>query len=79
MAYVQWEPKVNKYGGFYAYNPGLDASQNPDNEEGIGNRHGNGAGILGFDSRVRWISLKKFDREARLSPTQGGLLYCTPK
>jgi prepilin-type N-terminal cleavage/methylation domain-containing protein len=79
MAYVQWEPKVNNYGGYYAYNPGLDASQRPDSEEGIGNRHGTGAGILGFDTHVRWISLKEFDREARLSPTQGGLLYCTPK
>ena len=75
-AYVQWEPKVNNYGGFYAYNSGLDASQNPNNEEGIGNRHGTGAAILGFDSRVRWISLREFNREASLNP---GLLYCTPK
>ena len=60
----------------YAYNSGLDASQRPDNVEGIGNRHGTGAGILGFDTHVRWISLKEFNREAALSP---GLLYCTPK
>src|SRR3990172_8159997 len=40
--YVQWEPKVNNYGAFYAYNPGLDASQRPDGSEGIGNRHGKG-------------------------------------
>ncbi len=78
MAYVQWEPKVNKYGGYYAYNSGLDASQKPNEEEGIGNRHGKGAGILGFDSHVRWISLSEFDREARVGATQGGLLYCTP-
>jgi prepilin-type N-terminal cleavage/methylation domain-containing protein len=75
-AYVQWEPKVNNYGGFYAYNSGLDASQIPNNEEGIGNRHGTGAAILGFDARVRWISLREFNREANLNP---GLLYCTPK
>jgi prepilin-type N-terminal cleavage/methylation domain-containing protein len=75
MAYVQWEPKVNKYSFGYAYNSGKDASQRPDNEEGIGNRHGNGAGILGFDSRVHWISLKKFNDESANRP---GLLWCVP-
>ena len=75
-AYVQWEPKVNNYGTFYAYNPGLDASQKPNAEEGIGNRHGKGAGILGFDSRVQWISLLTFEQEASRNP---GLLYCVPK
>jgi prepilin-type N-terminal cleavage/methylation domain-containing protein len=81
-AYVQWEPKVNNYGGFYAYNPGLDASQYPepsapppDLTEGIGNRHGKGAGILGIDSRVHWISVRSFDEESRRRP---GLLYCVP-
>ena len=80
-AYVQWEPKVNKFGNVYAYNRGLDASQKPENDEGIGNRHGNGAGILGFDSRVRWISLTEVrPRGEILSPTQGGLPpHCTPK
>lgn len=75
-AYVQWEPKVNKYGGSYAYNRGLDASQKPNDEEGIGNRHGKGAGILGFDSRVHWISLLSFKQEATRDP---GLLYCDPR
>ena len=79
-AYVQWEPKVNNYGGSYAYNSGLDASQKPDNEEGIGNRHGKGAGILGFDSRVLWISISQFNREAilRNNPPERGLLWCSP-
>ena len=76
MAYVQWEPKVNSFGSYYAYNSGLDASQIPNPQEGIGNRHGTGAGILGFDTHVRWISLKEFNNEAALNP---GLLYCTPK
>jgi prepilin-type N-terminal cleavage/methylation domain-containing protein len=76
MAYVQWEPKVNSYGGYYAYNSGLDASQKPNELEGIGNRHGTGAGILGFDTHVRWISHTEFDREATLNP---GMLYCTPQ
>jgi prepilin-type N-terminal cleavage/methylation domain-containing protein len=76
MAYVHWEPKVNLYGSDYAYNSGFDASQIPNSQEGIGNRHGTGAGILGFDTHVRWISLKEFNNEATLNP---GLLYCTPK
>ena len=74
-AYVQWEPKVNQYGSSYAYNVGRDASQIPNSEEGIGNRHANGAGILGFDSRVLWISFKTFEQEAARDP---GLLYCVP-
>jgi prepilin-type N-terminal cleavage/methylation domain-containing protein len=78
VAYVQWEPKVNNEGGAhgpFAYNTGHDASQIPNDREGIGNRHGTGAGIMGFDARVRWISLKEFDREAANHP---GLLYCVP-
>ena len=80
-AYVQWEPKVNNEGGGpngpYAYNTGHDASQIPNAKEGIGNRHGKGAGILGFDSRVHWITLKTFDKEANLPAPN--LLYCTPR
>ncbi len=75
VAYVQWEPKVNNYGGYFAYNSGLDASQIPNAEEGIGNRHAPGAGILGFDARVLWISLAQFTTEANRHP---GLLYCVP-
>jgi prepilin-type N-terminal cleavage/methylation domain-containing protein len=74
-AYVQWEPKVNLYTTRYAYNSGFDASQIPNAEEGIGNRHGKGAAILAFDSHVRWISLTEFNGQASLNP---GLLYCAP-
>ena len=77
-AYVQWEPKVTNFGGRtgpYAYNKGFDASQYPRGEEGIGNRHSQGAGILGFDSRVHWITLKTFEKEAATGP---GLLWCVP-
>ncbi len=78
-AYVQWEPKVNNEGGTrtgpYAYNSGHDASQYPNDVEGIGNRHIKGAGIMGFDARVHWISLLQFKQEATRNP---GLLYCTP-
>ncbi|PYJ07728.1 MAG: hypothetical protein DME25_03150, partial [Verrucomicrobia bacterium] len=77
-AYVQWEPKVNNEGGAngpYAYNSAHDASQYPNDKEGIGNRHVKGAAILGFDTRVHWISLQTFAREATLYP---GLLWCNP-
>ena len=77
-AYVQWEPKVNNEGGPngpFAFNTGHDASQIPNSREGIGNRHGTGAAILGFDSRVHWISLRAFDLEATRTP---GLLWCVP-
>lgn len=78
-AYVQWEPKVNNEGGGprgpYAYNTGHDASQIPNDREGIGNRHVKGAAILGFDSRVHWISFQKYTQEASSHP---GLLWCVP-
>jgi len=77
-AYVHWEPKVNQEQQappVYAYNTGHDASQIPNDTEGIGNRHVKGAGIIGFDARVHWISLLKFKQEAASYP---GLLWCVP-
>ncbi len=74
-AYCQWEPRVNNYGGYFAYNSGLDASQNPAGEEGIGDRHIKGAVILGFDTRAHFITFKKFNDEGQNTP---GLLWCVP-
>jgi len=78
-AYAHWEPKVNNEGGGahgpFAYNTGHDASQIPNDREGIGNRHGKGASIIGFDGRVHWISLQQFNLEASNHP---GLLWCVP-
>jgi prepilin-type N-terminal cleavage/methylation domain-containing protein len=78
-AYVHWEPKVTNFGTEttpdYAYNVGRDGSQFPQGDEGIGNRHGKGAGILGFDGRVHWISLQTFDQESLKKP---GMLWCVP-
>jgi hypothetical protein len=74
-AFVQWEPEVHNYGSYYAYNPGLDASQKPDEAEGIGKRHLKGAIILGFDSRALFIKIKTFRDEASRYP---GLLWCNP-
>lgn len=74
-AYCHWEPRVNNYGGYFAYNSGQDASQYPAGEEGIGNRHLKGAVIMGFDSRVHFISQRTFDAEGKNLP---GLLWCNP-
>jgi len=74
-AYCQWEPRVNNYAGYFAYNSGLDASQNPAGEEGIGDRHIKGAVILGFDSRALFISFRTFNNEGLNMP---GLLWCVP-
>ncbi len=79
-AYVQWEPKVNneKPGdpkGPFSYNSGHDASQIPNDKEGIGNRHDKGAAVMGFDARVHWISFLKYTQEASSHP---GLLWCVP-
>lgn len=74
-AYCQWEPRVNNYGGFFAYNSGEDASQYPRGEEGIGDRHLKGANILAFDTHVHFIPLQKFNLEGNNTP---GLLWCNP-
>ena len=34
-AWMQWEPKVNKFGGYFAYNSGQDASQIPTTPRGL--------------------------------------------
>jgi prepilin-type N-terminal cleavage/methylation domain-containing protein len=75
-AYVQWEPDVKNYGGHWEYNSGADASQYPNDEEGIGKRHLKGAVIMGFDGRVHFIPLEKFREESRKSGP--GLLWCNP-
>ena len=62
-------------GQLWVHHTGHDASQIPNPTEGIGNRHVKGAAILGFDSRVHWISRLKFDQEASRFP---GLLWCVP-
>ena len=82
-AYVHWEPPVQNFGGYYAYNKGLDASQYPNDTEGLAGgqsdtskRHFNGGVVIGFDGRALFTSFKKFHDEAA-SP-QKGLLWCNP-
>ena len=75
VAYVQWEPEVHNFGSVWNYNVAGDASQYPNDAEGIGKRHIKGAVIMGFDARVHFISFAKFAQESVNHP---GLLWCNP-
>jgi prepilin-type N-terminal cleavage/methylation domain-containing protein len=75
-AYVQWEPDIKRFGSYYGSNVGLDASQYPNKDEGIGRRHVKGANILGFGGQVLVISYDAFQREQLHN--HPGLLWCDP-
>jgi prepilin-type N-terminal cleavage/methylation domain-containing protein len=75
-AYAMWEPEIKNYGGVYGSNPGHDASQYPNEEEGIGRRHKKGAVITGFSGQVHFIKFEDFQREQRQN--RPGLLWCVP-
>ena len=75
---LQAQPRsiTNNYGGYFAYNTGEDASQYPEDAEGVSKRHVTGAVIAGFDGRALFISLDKFREESSLPGP--GLLWCKP-
>lgn len=75
-AYVVWEPDIKNYGGTWGPNPGFDASQYPNEDEGIGRRHKKGADILGFGGHVHFITYQKFQQEQKFN--KPGLLWCVP-
>ena len=75
-AYVQWEPDIKNYGGTWGPNVGMDASQFPNEDEGVGRRHKKGAVILGFSGQVHFISFDRFQNEQRYN--KPGLLWCAP-
>jgi prepilin-type N-terminal cleavage/methylation domain-containing protein len=75
-AYVHWEPEIKNYGGVWSSNPGFDASQYPNEDEGIGRRHKKGAVITGFSGQVHFISFETFQREQKYN--KPGLLWCVP-
>ena len=75
-AYVMWEPDIKDYGGVWGPNVGMDASQYPNEEEGVGRRHKKGAVILGFSGQVHFITFEQFQREQRYN--KPGLLWCAP-
>ena len=74
-AYAMWEPEMKDWGGVWGPNPGHDASQYPNDAEGIGRRHKKGAIITGFSGQVHFISYRKFQIESAAKP---GLLWCVP-
>jgi prepilin-type N-terminal cleavage/methylation domain-containing protein len=75
-AYAMWEPEIKNYGGTWGSNPGNDASQYPNEDEGIGRRHKKGAVITGFSGHVHFIKFEDFQREQKFS--KPGLLWCVP-
>jgi hypothetical protein len=75
-AYAMWEPDIKNFGGVWGPNIGMDASQFPNEQEGVGRRHKKGAVILGFSGQVHFIAFEAFQREQRLR--KPGLLWCAP-
>ena len=75
-AYVLWEPEIKNFGGIWGPNVGHDASQYPNENEGVGRRHKKGAVITGFSGQVHFIKFDDFQREQRNN--KPGLLWCVP-
>ena len=75
-AYVLWEPDIKNFGGVWDANKGHDASQFPNEEEGVGRRHKRGAVITGFSGQVHFIKFETFQTEQKFN--KPGLLWCVP-
>ena len=75
-AYVHWEPDIKQFDGVWDANQGHDASQIPNEQEGIGRRHKRGAVITGFSGQVHFIRFEDFQREQ--TSNRPGLLWCVP-
>ena len=75
-AYVHWEADIKKFGNLYSANKGFDASQYPNQEEGVGRRHRKGAVITGFGGQVHFITFEAFQREQVYN--KPGLLWGAP-
>jgi prepilin-type N-terminal cleavage/methylation domain-containing protein len=75
-AYALWEPDIHDFGGVWSSNSGMDASQYPNETEGIGHRHKKGAVITGFSGHVHFITFEKFQQEQLYN--KPGLLWCVP-
>ncbi len=75
-AYAMWEPEIRNFGGVWGANSGHDASQYPNEVEGVGRRHKKGAVIAGFSGQVHFIKYEDFQREQKTG--KPGLLWCVP-
>jgi prepilin-type N-terminal cleavage/methylation domain-containing protein len=76
VAYAMWEPDIKNWNGVWGPNPGHDASQYPNESEGVGRRHKKGAVITGFNGHVHFIKYEDFQREQKFN--KPGLLWCVP-
>jgi prepilin-type N-terminal cleavage/methylation domain-containing protein len=74
--YALWEPDMKNFGGVWGPNSGMDASQFPNETEGIGHRHKKGAVITGFSGQVHFITFQTFEQEQQFH--HPGLLWCDP-
>ncbi len=75
-AYAMWEPDIKNFGGTYGPNVGMDASQYPNEDEGVGHRHKKGAVIMGFSGQVHFIAFSQFQNEQLHN--KPGMLWCVP-
>ena len=74
-AIVHWEPEIRDYDGVWGPNMGHDGCQFPDEEEGVGRRHKEGALVASFAGQAYFMSYDAFQRETTNKP---GLLWCVP-
>jgi prepilin-type N-terminal cleavage/methylation domain-containing protein len=75
-AIVHWEPDIKDYDGVWGPNSGPDGSQFPDDTEGVGHRHKQGAVVASFGGPAYFMPYDAFQREQ--SNNKPGLLWCVP-
>jgi hypothetical protein len=76
VAYVHWEPEIRQFDGLWGPNVGQDASQYPNENEGVGRRHKKGAVVAAFSGNVHFIPFDAFQNEQKFN--KPGLLWCAP-
>ena len=75
-AYAMWEPDEDYYIKMWGFNGAYnDASNEPNNNCGVGKRHVRGAVIMGFSGQVHFITFEAFNAQL---PEHPGLLWCNP-
>jgi prepilin-type N-terminal cleavage/methylation domain-containing protein len=75
-AYAMWEPDEDYYIEMWHFNGAYnDASNEPNNNCGVGKRHVRGAVIMGFSGQVHFITFETFNAQLTEHP---GLLWCNP-
>jgi prepilin-type N-terminal cleavage/methylation domain-containing protein len=75
-AIVHWEPDIRLYDGAWGPNMGHDGCQFPDDTEGVGHRHKEGAVVASFGGQAYYMSYGAFQREQ--TNNKPGLLWCVP-